>query len=56
MDNIQLINIHIREVPGGEERMEGIENLFEGIMTEITKIIGEGNSHRNPGSAESQTT
>ena len=32
---MKCINIHIIGVPEGEERLQGIENLFEKIMTEV---------------------
>ena len=34
LDNIKHSNIQIIWVPEGEERKQGIENLFEEIMTE----------------------
>ena len=34
-NNMKCINIHIIGVPEGEERLQGIENLFEKIMTEV---------------------
>ena len=33
-DKMKHNNIHIIEVPGGEERDQGINNLFKGIITQ----------------------
>ena len=33
-DNMKCNNIHGLEIPEGEEREQGIENLFEEIVTE----------------------
>ena len=33
-DNMKCNNIRIREIPGGEEEEQGIENLFEKVMME----------------------
>ena len=33
-DNMKRKNIHIKEIPGGEEEEQGIENLFEKVMME----------------------
>ena len=50
-DNIKYSNIYIIGVPEGEQREQGIENLFEEIITE--NFPGEGKRHTSPGSAES---
>ena len=34
LDNTKCNNIHIMGIPEGEESKQGIENLFEEIMTE----------------------
>ena len=34
-DNFKHTNIHIMGMPEGKEREQGMENLFEKIMTEI---------------------
>lgn len=33
-DNIKQANLHIIEIPEGEEKEKGIENIFEEIMSE----------------------
>ena len=33
-DNMKHNNIHITEIPEGEEEEQGIENLFEKVMME----------------------
>ena len=33
-DNIKWANLHIIEIPEGEEKEKGIENIFEEIMAE----------------------
>ena len=41
-DNIKCNNIHIIGIPEGEEKEQGIENLFEKLMTEFCpKVMRE---------------
>ena len=45
-------NIRIIRIPEGEEKEQGIENLFEKVMMEIF-LLDERRSHTNPGNTES---
>ena len=48
-------NICIMGIPEGEESKQGIENLFEEIMTQdFPNLVKEKVTH--PGSSESQTS
>ncbi|KAF6088397.1 hypothetical protein HJG60_008223 [Phyllostomus discolor] len=51
-DNIKCNNLSIMGIPAGEESEQGIENLFEKIMTQnFPNLMKE--RHTNPGSTES---
>ena len=49
------MNIHIIEVPEGEDREKRAANIFEDIIAGKLPQPGKGNSHPSPGSRESQT-
>lgn len=51
-DNIRHVNIYIIEVPEGEEREKGTENLLEEVIAEIFPILVK-QRHSSPGSTES---
>ena len=40
-DNIKCTNIHIKGVPGGEEREKGLENVLEDIVAESFPNLGK---------------
>ena len=46
-------NVHITEIPKGEEEEQGIENLFEKVMMENFPNLMTEKSHTNPGNTES---
>ena len=49
-------NIHIIEIPEGEEKEQEIVNLFEKMIRERKfPQFDEGNRHASPGNTESQT-
>ena len=40
-DNIMHTNMHIAEIPEGEEREKGVENIFEDVIGEILSNLGK---------------
>ena len=52
-DNMKRNNIHITDIPEGEEEEQGIENLFEKVMMENFPNLMREKSHTNPGNTES---
>ena len=40
-DNIMHTNMHIAEIPEGEEREKGAENILEGIIAEYFPNLGK---------------
>ena len=48
LDNMKQNNIHIMEIPEGEEGKQGIENLFEEIMTKIFPNLVKEKRHTSP--------
>ena len=53
MDKIKQNNIQIMGIPKGEESEQGIENLFEEIMTRNFPNLVKEKRHVSPGSSES---
>ena len=51
-ENMKCNNIWIIGLPEGEENEEGIETLFEKIMTENFMNLERGENHANSGSTE----
>ena len=51
-NNMKPNNIHLRGIPEGEEEEQGIENLFEKVMTgNVPKLMKQScNSRKNRGS------
>ena len=45
-------NIHVIEIPEGEEEDQAIENLFEKVIMENFPNLMREKSHINPGSRE----
>ena len=45
-------NIHIIGLPEGEESKQGIENLFEEMLTENFPNLVKEKRHTSPGSSE----
>ena len=52
-DNMQRSNIRIIGIPEGEEKEQGIENLFEKIMMENSPNLMREKVHKNPGNTDS---
>ena len=56
-DNIMHTNMHIAEIPEGEEREKGAENIFEDIIGENLSNLGKKRKQtsRSKKYSESQT-
>ena len=52
LDNMKHNNIHITGIPKGEESKQGIENLFEEMLTENFPNLVKEKRHTSPGSSE----
>ena len=51
-ENMKRNNIHIIQIPEGEEEEQGIENLFAKVTIENLLNLMSGKSHPNPGNRE----